>query len=154
MQKLALKSFLFIAISLFSNVVKATEFPLAQFVDGTQEKPVIFNIWATWCKPCVKEMPELEELAKQGDYHVYALSIDRKAKAAAERFWKKNNFEHMVFKHDASGKYFYEAFAGEPIPTTFVLDESLLIKGIERGERQWAHEEMRLKIKEILKNND
>ena len=39
---------------------------------------VIINFWASWCKPCIKEIPYFEELQKlhQGKYHVTLVSLD------------------------------------------------------------------------------
>jgi thiol-disulfide isomerase/thioredoxin len=39
-------------------------------------KPLLVNLWATWCAPCVKELPTLDELARRGTVHVIAVSED------------------------------------------------------------------------------
>lgn len=115
-------------------------------------KPIIFNVWATWCTPCVKEMPQLEALAAEGYYDVYALSIDRQ-KSAADKFWQKADYKHIKMLHDPSGKAFYEAYAGYPIPVTFILDEGGVVHGVEKGEREWSHPDMKSKIFETLHPN-
>jgi thiol-disulfide isomerase/thioredoxin len=39
-------------------------------------KPVLVNLWATWCAPCVKELPTLDQLARDGQIQVLAVSQD------------------------------------------------------------------------------
>ena len=59
--------------------------PAAQFTDPDGKpatladfrgKPVLVNLWATWCAPCVKELPTLDKLAKSGAIEVLAISQD------------------------------------------------------------------------------
>lgn len=52
-------------------------------------KVVLINLWATWCGPCRKEMPDLAKLQKQlggDDFEVVAISVDRKGVKASGRF--------------------------------------------------------------------
>jgi len=51
-------------------------------------RPLVVNFWATWCAPCVKEMPDLDELShKYSDMHFVGIAIDTPANV--ERFIKK-----------------------------------------------------------------
>ncbi|PHR63154.1 MAG: redoxin [Robiginitomaculum sp.] len=75
-----------------------TEFILEQF----EGKVVLLNIWATWCEPCVKEMPSLDALQAQlggENFVVVAISEDRSAEEALE-FYEKNAIQNLTFYRD------------------------------------------------------
>ena len=68
---------------------------LAQF----KGKVVVLNLWATWCAPCVKEMPELDRL--QGmfpakDLAVVTVSMDMAGWRAVEPFWEKRGLKNIT----------------------------------------------------------
>ncbi len=65
-------------------------------------KVVLLNIWATWCEPCVKEMPSLDALQAQlggNDFAVIAISEDRSAEEALA-FYEENSIQHLTFYRD------------------------------------------------------
>jgi thiol-disulfide isomerase/thioredoxin len=58
-------------------------------------KPLLVNFWATWCEPCVAEMPTLDALAgRSGDrLQVLAVSEDQDGRAKVEAFFAKHHFQ-------------------------------------------------------------
>ena len=62
-------------------------------------RPVLVNLWATWCGPCVVEMPSLDALARQagGDVHVLAVSQDmgEEARAKVTDFFAERRFARL-----------------------------------------------------------
>ena len=67
-------------------------------------KVVLVNVWATWCAPCIKEMPSLDRLqALRGGaaFEVVTISIDRTAHESA-KFFTDNNIESLKPWHDGS----------------------------------------------------
>ena len=60
-----------------------------------QGTPVLINLWATWCAPCVKEMPLLDELASEyeGRLRVLTVSQDMQGAEKVEPFFAANTFE-------------------------------------------------------------
>lgn len=74
--------------------------PLSQF----KGKAVVVNFWATWCAPCVQEMPELAELAKENaarGIQVVGIGIDTPTNIAA--FGKKLNITYPLLVGGMSG---------------------------------------------------
>ena len=89
--------------ALFSQSMNDTEGkpqPLSQF----KGKAVVVNFWATWCSPCVQEMPELAELAKENaakGIQVIGIGIDTPTNIAA--FGKKLNITYPLYVGGMSG---------------------------------------------------
>ena len=75
---------------------------------------IVLNFWATWCAPCVKEMPDLDRLnalLKKEGIDVLALSVDRDALRLSKKFYKINEIRHMPIlidknRHVANFVYF------------------------------------------------
>ena len=67
-------------------------------------KTILVNVWATWCAPCIAEMPMLDQLqAQKGSekFEVVTISLDRTAQEA-EAWFKKNNIQNLPLWHDSS----------------------------------------------------
>ena len=63
-----------------------------------QGRVVLLNLWATWCAPCRKEMPTLNDVQKQlgsKDFEVVALSVDRKGLEASAAFLKETGADSL-----------------------------------------------------------
>ena len=100
-------------------------------------KPVLLNLWATWCAPCVKEMPTLDALAvSQGDkLKVLTLSQDFDAAKVAP-FFAKAGFKRLESYLDTETAF--SSGMGLNLPTTILYDA----KGREvwrvAGEMDWS----------------
>jgi len=58
---------------------------------------VLLNLWATWCAPCRKEMPDLAKLQKElgsDQFEVVAISVDRKGAEASAEFLKETGVDN------------------------------------------------------------
>lgn len=111
-------------------------------------KPVILNVWATWCKPCVKEMPSLNALAAEGKYHVVAVSTDGDS-AKIQSFIKEHGLNDLSVLWDANGAVSRKQLLASSLPITYIIDKNVVLRGVERGERDWHT--MQNKIDELTK---
>lgn len=89
-----------------------------------KDKVVFINIWATWCPPCIAEMPSINDLYKKykTNTHIIFLLVDADGNLAkSEQFMKIKNFDLPV--HISSGALPGEWFGGS-LPTTVILDKN------------------------------
>ena len=63
-------------------------------------KPVLVNLWASWCAPCVKELPTLDKLAASGKVEVLAVSQDTGPQASVVAFLKEHGIATLKPYHD------------------------------------------------------
>jgi thiol-disulfide isomerase/thioredoxin len=103
-------------------------------------RPVVLNFWATWCGPCVKEMPALDRLAAlQGDggIAVLAVSADRTGAEAVKPFLAAHDVTHarILLDQDSSAVH---ALGLAGFPTTLVIDGSGRLRGRLEGPADWG----------------
>jgi len=103
-------------------------------------KGVILNMWATWCVPCVAEMPALAAfasvVAKDGIV-VLPLSSDRGGAAAVERWYAAHDIKNLPVLLDPTGAA-ARALGARGIPTTLLIDGKGRERGRLEGGADWA----------------
>ena len=104
---------------------------------------VLINIWATWCPPCVYEMPSMEKLHQQfknEKFKILAISIDSQGAKAVAPFMKNHNltFQALI---DPAGTI-RTSYGVNSIPQSFIIDKQChLLKKII-GPIDWATPEV------------
>jgi len=105
-------------------------------------KVVVLNIWATWCPPCVKEMPSLDRLQdlRGGEtFEVITISLDR-TKYEPAKFFADNGIENLVPYHDGSfgipGQLRLYGY-----PSTLIYNAEGREIALLQGEAEWDSEE-------------
>ena len=114
-------------------------------------KLVVLNFWATWCPPCVAEMPSLERLqralAAEG-LSVVAVSTDVD-KAALERFVADHALTLRVL-HDPGGRVAASAYRITGYPETYVIDRDGRILQHVVGPAEWDSPEWLSRFRGLL----
>ena len=100
-------------------------------------KPTVVNLWATWCAPCVKELPTLDALATRegGRINVLALSQDNKADKVAP-FFAARSFKTLKPYTDA--KMAWVPGVSANLPTTIVYDSAGKEAFRTMGDLDWS----------------
>jgi thiol-disulfide isomerase/thioredoxin len=115
-------------------------------------KLVILNFWATWCIPCLFEMPEFEQLYqayKDKGFVVVAVSIDQSDVLPVRQYVVDRKMTYPVF-HDPEGKVI-RTFAPRAFPATYLIGPDGAVIGFVYGPRRWAGPEARALIGELLR---
>ena len=99
---------------------------------------VVLNLWATWCAPCVREMPALDRLAVlRPELAVVAVSLDAKGPAVAEQFMRQHRLTNLPVYHEGKGEALRLAGA-RGLPVSFVLDREGRVATIVEGAIDWT----------------
>ncbi len=134
------------------------EVPLLSFVDASgatkdlnalKGKVTLLNLWATWCAPCRKEMPELAKLQKElggADFQVVELSQDLKGYAVAAAFLKEVGADNLTLYGDDKAKALDDLKA-PGLPVTLLLSREGKEIGRLLGPAPWDGDEAKAIIR-------
>lgn len=111
-----------------------TPLPDLQFADpagrkldlGAQDGPVLLNLWATWCGPCVKEMPQLDALAGalEGEVRVITVSQDIRGAEVVTPFFAKGGYARLEPWLDPDSALSAQFTPQGVLPLTILFDAS------------------------------
>lgn len=113
-------------------------------------KVVVVNFWATWCAPCIEEMPSLERLREKlslAGLEVLAVNY-QEAQPRIEAFLKKRPLKLTILRdHDGSAR---NAWGVRVFPTSFVIDTDQRIRYTVTGDVNWTSSRVEAQIRELL----
>jgi thiol-disulfide isomerase/thioredoxin len=114
-------------------------------------KFVLVNLWATWCQPCLKEMPSLAALqARLGpELTVLAVSEDRGGEVIVKLFIEKLGLNKLSPYLDPKSNAI-RAFGARGLPTSVLIDDQGRILGRAEGAADWDSETMRAALGKLL----
>ena len=145
MKKLTFLTFLFLSFSIFSFAGDGDKIPSATLrkLDGTKinsntfsnnGKPIIISFWATWCKPCKKELDAIAETypewVKETGVKLIAISIDDvRSSSKVVTDVKTKGWDYEVYLDE--NQDFKRAMNVNNVPHTFLVDGN--------GKIVWSH---------------
>ena len=125
------------------------DFSLASF----KGDPVLVNLWASWCAPCVKELPTLQKLeqaqAVDGKLGVIAVSQDMAPKGSVDAFLTSKKIGRFAAYHDPEMKI-SSAIGVQVMPTTVLYDSGGREVWRYTGDLDWTGAEAKKLLSEAL----
>jgi len=107
-----------------------------------KDKVIILNFWATWCAPCLEEMPAFEKLYRRYRSQrltVLAISLDKGDISKVKDFVDANNLTFPVLiDSDGVAEKLYPSFT---IPFTYLIDKEGRVAARVDGAKNWASSE-------------
>ena len=121
-------------------------------LESLQGRPVLVNFWATWCPPCVAELPALDNAAKQLDDDVILLliSVDRGGRQKALPFLQDRGITRPLMGFDPKAALSRE-MGVRGLPTSFLLSADQSQSWIYVGPREWDSALMIAEIRNLLR---
>jgi thiol-disulfide isomerase/thioredoxin len=115
--------------------------------------PVLLNLWATWCVPCVTEMPMLDELAGElgESVRVVTVSQDMNGAEVVGPFFAERKFEHLPQWLDPKNALAVAYGGGSGLPLTVLLDAEGKEVWRVAGGYDWSTAEAREAVAEASK---
>jgi len=152
------------AIKLFStsaNVVEeGQQVPLDSYVwklidlenrildfEDQKGKVILVNFWATWCPPCVAEMPSMQELYNEYGDQVTFMFVTSDDRQKVKAFLERKDLDLPVY-HPASDTP--KKLESKLLPTTYIIDKNGKIVVEETGAADWNSSSIRMLIDGLL----
>ncbi|MBI1363542.1 MAG: redoxin domain-containing protein [Proteobacteria bacterium] len=114
---------------------------------------VVVNFWATWCGPCVMEMPELDALQQRygsAGLLVAAVSVDEGGLNTIESFYKEHNIRNLPVFSDPTADA-PASFNVRTLPASFVIDRDGQLVGMLPGYGSWMSDSARMVLEDTLR---
>ncbi|AEG99911.1 TlpA disulfide reductase family protein [Lacinutrix sp. 5H-3-7-4] len=112
-----------------------------------KNKVVFVNIWATWCPPCIAEMPSIQKLYNDYNDKIEFVLVSNENAETITKFLKKKNYSLNSYNPQTQ---IPETFNVKSIPRTFLINKKGEIVIDESGAANWNSETVRKTIDKLL----
>ncbi|MDV7340383.1 TlpA disulfide reductase family protein [Terasakiella sp. A23] len=115
-------------------------------------KTVLLNLWATWCPPCIREMPDLNELAgelKDKNFVVVAIATGRQGREDPDEFLQSRGLTDILSYHDKK-QNFLKAMKVNTLPVTYIIAPNGTLQGEIKGITHWTSDEAKAAFETVL----
>lgn len=133
-------------LSNYNLVLKDLE---GQTVDlnQSQNKPILINFWATWCAPCIAEMPDLNDLYQTFKNDVDFYFVSQEDPKVLRNFLKVKNYDLPVFIQQTK---LPKPLENNSIPSTYLINQQGEVLAKATGAAKWNDENIHQLIKSML----
>lgn len=115
--------------------------------DQAKGKVVLVNFWATWCPPCIAEMPSLQNLYNEYKDRVMFVFLTDVDDQELNKFMSDKNFYFPVYRSLSNVP---KPFVTSPIPSTYLVDKSGTIIIDKRNAADWDTKKVKNTIDQLL----
>ena len=117
-------------------------------LESLKGKTIFLNYWATWCRPCLAEMPDMHKAAKiLGEENFVFLAASDEEMDKIKEFAKKYDYAFQ-FVHSKTSVFDLDIMA---LPTTMIINAQGDIVYNEVGARDWANEKELERLRNLAK---
>ena len=111
-------------------------------------KIIFVNFWATWCPPCIAEMPSMQKLYSDYQDKIVFLFVTTDSFEKANAFLAKENLKLPVFQPVSNPPLEMES---STIPATYLIDQQNNVVLAKIGAADWNSDSFRKKLDDLLK---
>ncbi|WP_282079318.1 TlpA family protein disulfide reductase [Aquimarina algiphila] len=115
--------------------------------DTAKDKVVLINYWATWCPPCIAEMPSLQKLYNDYKDKVVFLFVTTDDDPELHKFMNNKNYDFPVYR---SLSELPKPFVNNPIPQTYIIGKKGDIVIDKTNAANWNSSKVRETIDNLL----
>ncbi len=127
----------------FEDVKSGQQVTLENF----RGKVIFLNIWATWCPPCVAEMPGIQALYEEyGDRMVFIIASGE-SESEIDAFQQSNDYSIPFYRYRSS---LPEQFTTSSIPATFIISTDGQLVLSKKGAAKWNGSKMKNQYENLL----
>lgn len=115
----------------------------------SKNKVIVINYWASWCGPCVAEMPSLQNLYTKFKNEVDFYFVAKDNKEAVEAFMQSKKYTFPVYYELQPAPLILQ---NNILPTSYLIDQKGNIRIAETGAADWNSEKIHRFITQLLQN--
>ena len=111
------------------------------------EKPVFLSFWATWCPPCIGEMPSIQDLYDEFGDDVNFVLVTNEAPELVTDFLEKHDYADLpvYFANQAP-----PAFSSQALPTTFIVGKDGKVWVKKKGAARWNSGKTKTLLEQLI----
>jgi len=116
------------------------------------QKNLIINFWASWCPPCIEELPSLSRLSEKYKNEIAVIVISTESLTVIQKFLKRSFSDlssYLIFAQ-VSPEDKFRYFPEDQLPTTYIFNKKTLLKMKIVGARDWSEPQWLRQLLEIL----